>query len=225
MRYILLALFLFIPSLAIADTLYLKNGFTLKVNIVEEAEDGVWVEEEPGSKIFWSHSDIKKIDRSKPAQKGSGLRVEEKIEQITDEQRARLLKEGEEKQAVKKKALQEKYEREVAQTKKIREKQNAIREQRVLVGMSADEVTKSVGAPYKKEGDKEKSTWIYGYTEKKRTPKSQVRRYYTDKSYVVNVPVYETYFTETLRVYFYREKVVRTENTEKKYLIQEEQGQ
>lgn len=60
--FILFFLIIFIQPFAIADILYLKNGATLRGEIVEETEDGIWFEV-PDGRVFWSHSEIKKIEK------------------------------------------------------------------------------------------------------------------------------------------------------------------
>ena len=77
--FILIFLFIFAESSAIADTLYLKNGAIFKGKVVEETKNGVMFKTSEGS-VFWHNSEIERIEQRgvKPKKRPSGSYLQEK---------------------------------------------------------------------------------------------------------------------------------------------------
>ncbi|MBU4348727.1 hypothetical protein KJ599_00205 [bacterium] len=225
---LIVVLFLAIFSFDVfADTIYLKNKKTLEGDIVEETGKGVWLKIKDVGKLFLDYSEIENIEKLSPEEKERKEREEQEfINQqkskgliqyggawITEQEKEQLLIEKAEREKTKKKALQEKYEREVIFAQKL----NAIREHRVIVGMTSEDVFKSVGNPYEREGDiKTRGAWIYGVETEETTGLANVGRDKTTGS-VVGFPVTEWFFIQTLKVYFSAGEVVEVDNSRIKY--------
>ena len=52
------------PSIALRDKILLANGQEIDVNIVEQTKDGVWVEMDAGTRVFFNMSEIRSVNKS-----------------------------------------------------------------------------------------------------------------------------------------------------------------